>query len=351
MIISDKIIKLDATKSELENITGETETVFNRNFYPYRTNLVNNFVGWATSNANTFVSDGVLKIVDNSVNGFHECYTPVACTNEVYTASIEFKKDTASKGRLWVVKTAQGCACDFDLDAMTCVPVNFGGALYLDCRMTALDDGWVRVEVSGRLNLTSAYFDLALRDNGIQYAGTGKSMFARKPQFELGYFSTDYMLVNAASSNVVRSIPPPTLLSKVIKAKTPPVKPIDFAVLYHCDNGQNNANYNDIEIFQDANASLILRVTRQNSIYCDINFGIYAPNTEFTIAFSIDNRMRACLNGIIHKELPCVFPQDLSFERFGTQLQGIRNWNSYIYYELGFDRILTKNELTALAAI
>ena len=111
-----------------------------------------------------------------------------------------------------------------------------------------------------------------------------------------------------------------------ITAHTARVYPVDYAVLMHIDNNQNNANYEDLEVFQDSLGALILRATKNNTQTHDINFGVYPPGADFDLTIGLNGNI---LSGQLNNGAPIkkIIPLlTLTHERWGHNIANNRAW-------------------------
>lgn len=312
---------------------------------------------WSTTNANLTAEAGGVRITETTGNGFHECYKSVGIGSGPHCHSVEVKAGTATKGRIWFVKTNVGFYADFDLAAGTISAAsNFGGSTPHKSFIIPLEDGWFRVAVSGTVNVASGFIDIALRENGIEYAGTGKYLLARNAQSEAGIAPSSFVATTSTAatrpqSSIVGTIPAVQAITLAIHARTPVAWPSDYAVLCHYDNNIPLNPYNDLEPFQDSFGNFIIRVTHNNTNYSDINFGVIEPNTEFKLALTASAAgLKASFNGgaVQSVSIP-TWPTDLTFRRWGTQMQGIREWNGWLYKAEQWNAVATDSQLQALS--
>lgn len=314
---------------------------------------------WSSTNAQISAEFSGVRITETTANGFHECYKSVAVGSGPHCHSMDVKAGTATKGRIWFVNGGTGFYADFDLAAGTISAAsNFGNSTPHKSFIIPLEDGWFRVAVSGTVNIATGYIDIALRESGITYTGTGKHLFARNAQSEAGIAPSSFIATTATTaarpqSSIVGAIPAVRAITLVIHAKTPIAWPSDYAVLCHYDNNIPLNPYNDLEVFQDSAGNLVARVTYNNITYSDINLGVIQPNTEFKLALSASAAgLKASFNGgaVQSVSIP-TWPADLTMRRWGTQMQGIREWNGWLYKADQWDVVATDSQLQALSVL
>lgn len=310
---------------------------------------------WSSTNAQVSAEFSGVRITETTGNGFHECYKSVTIGSGPHCHSMDVKAGTATKGRIWFVNGGTGFYADFDLAAGTITPAsNFGNSTPHKSFIIPLDDGWFRVAVSGTVNITTGYIDIALRENGITYTGTGKHLFARNAQSEAGIAPSSFIATTATTaarpqSSIVGPIPAVQAITLAIHARTPIAWPSDYAVLMHYDNNSLNP-YNDDELFQDSTGMLVARVTYNLDTKCDINLGVVQPNTEFKLALTASAAgLKASFNGGAVQSIPVTWPTDLTMRRWGTQMQGIREWNGWLYKADQWNVVATDSQLQALS--
>lgn len=333
------------------------------NFEPTRTNLAypSDFSARWVKNGLTLLSNGDgYQIQETLTNGWHECYLPVACTNESYSASFDVKAGTATKARVWFVNGGAGYYIDIDLTLKTFVigAFNNSTASLIKGFLTELENGWFNVGITGKLNLVSGYIDISIMNDlgAVQYIGTGRTMFIRKPQFEKGTYPSAFIITTTNSStrptaSTVSSFTQSLQMSFVFSAKTPKNNPVDYAVLFHIDNNLNTDLYNDIEMFQDSVGQLFLRVTWHLTNHYEINFGIYPSNEILCVAFNFsDNFLTASLNGGICKTAIILnTANDYNTIRLGSNITSDREWGAPIGLSDFYATAKTKTELRQLA--
>lgn len=314
---------------------------------------------WSTTNANLTAEAGGVRITETTGNGFHECYKSVGIGSGPHCHSVEVKAGTATKGRIWFVYGGVGFFADFDLALGTITDAtNFGGSTPHKSFIIPLEDGWFRVAVSGTVTATAGYIDIALRNDlgAVQYTGTGKYLLARDAQSEAGIAPSSFVATTATTaarpqSSIVGTVPAVQAITLSIHARTPVAWPSDYAVLCHYDNNIPLNPYNDLEVFQDSTGNLIARVTYNNITYSDINLGVIEPNTEFKLALTASAAgLKASFNGgaVQSVSIP-TWPTDLTFRRWGTQMQGIREWNGWLYKAEQWNAVATDSQLQALS--
>lgn len=324
------------------------------------TNLVfpSTLSGWSTRNATLSANTNGVQLSETSGTGFHEVYKAITIGSGPYCHSAEVKALTATKGRIWFVNGGTGFFADFDLSAGSISAAsNFGNSVPHKSFLVPLADGWFRVGVSGTVSITSGYIDVALRDNAgdTQYAGAGKSMLVRNAQSEAGMFPTSFIPTTNGSATRPKSshtsiISPIQSTTVLLHARTAPMWPTDYGVLMHIDNNSTDP-YNDLEVFQDSTGKLVARVTYDLNTTSDVNLGIVQPNTDFKVALTASaGGLRATLNGGVVQSVAIPnWPNDLTYRRFGTQMQNIRDWNSILYKAEQWFVGMTDAELQQLA--
>lgn len=314
---------------------------------------------WSTTNANLTAEAGGVRITETTGNGFHECYKSVGIGSGPHCHSVEVKAGTATKGRIWFVYGGVGFFADFDLSAGTISAAsNFGGSTPHKSFIIPLEDGWFRVAVSGTVTATAGYIDVALRNDlgAVQYTGTGKYLLARNAQSEAGIAPSSFVATTSTSaarpqSSIVGMIPAVQAITLAIHARTPVAWPSDYAVLMHYDNN-SLAPYNDLEVFQDSTGLMVARVTYNLDTKSDINLGVIEPNTEFKLAITASAAgLKASFNGSAVQSIPVTWPTDLTFRRWGTQMQGIREWNGWLYKAEQWNAVATDSQLQALSVL
>lgn len=343
-------------------------TLNNLQLQETRTNVAfpSSMQGWSLGNATLAFNSETApdntqtasRLYENANNGIHEVYKTCILSTGLNCVSFYVKAGTASKGRVWLVNGGTGIYADFDLAAGTIeAPGKYGTATPLKSFIENVGNGWYRVAVSGTVGIPNAFADVSVRnDAGLsEYAGTGKYLIVCNAQCEAGGFPSSYIPTVAAAvtrqgNAVISTMPALTQVTMLLNAKTPAAWPTDYAVLLHVD-GNTTSPYNDLELFQDAAGVLTLRVTYNNSIYSEISFGVLAPNTTFKLAFSANaSGLRASFNGgAIQQAAIPTWPNNLTYRRFGTQLQGIRCWNGWLYKADQWNVVATDSQLQALS--
>lgn len=304
----------------------------------------NDFSTWTKSN--TTLTGNLLA--DNATNGFHELITTNTITaGAALGLAVEVKANTCTKGRLWFVNTATGFYTDFDLTAgTTSAATDFGGTTPLTSSITAIGSGWYRITVAGIPgSLTSGHFDILPRDNGISYAGTGKSFYVANARME-----------NLAASALVQTTSAPTAVTRLIKAKIAPALPTDlYQVLHHTDNNTNTTNgYSDLEVYRDQAGNLILEVKKNSTTVPSgvINFGPISNSTSFTLAYTASaSGIIASLNGATAlTSSVTAWPTDLTYNRLNGNISAGRAWGGSIALDAVWYDTATASQLQTMGA-
>lgn len=318
----------------------------------------NDFSLWHKAGVSTTTESGWQKITEATSTGAHECYKEVSfIPGNLHTLSGYFKAGTATKFRLWCTAAAVGFYVDVDLSTGTIgAPTSWGSSSSLNAGITVESDGVYRVWVSGVCWPTyRCYFDICILDEaGWQYTGTGRHIYAKECQFEMGSVSDYREAVDAPAtlptSQITRTITPPVAVTKRMKIKIAPQAASDYEVFYHLDNGQNNSNYADTELFRE-NTDLWIRTTHMNTVYRQGKLQV-SNSDVVTVAWTTSTSgLLISFNGGPAYSLPGdTFNNGLTKERVNGNITGVRIANGSVLEDATWFVPVTAVELERLSA-
>jgi hypothetical protein len=305
-------------------------------------------------------SNTAFRLNDNSANGLHGVYVPVSIVSgQTHIATIAVKAGTRSKGRLWFCSGASGGHANFDLSTGV---ITVGGAM-LRAALLDLGGGWFLAILVGNMALPSGYFEIDVGWG--EYSGDGNgSLYIWQADLQRGHQVTGTVLadvpttpiltttgpVTRAADSFVRSIPTVVTMTKLIKARTAKMLPIEFQVFWHVDDGTET---HDLEAYRGPNGHIIVETHEGGVSRALIDCGIVGNDQDFALAISASSAgVKASLNGgttLTASGTP--WPPGMNVERLGVNAWGTRAWNGTIETEATYPGLMGAAELEALSAL
>jgi hypothetical protein len=310
-------------------------------------------------------SNTAFRLNDNSANGLHGVYVPVSIVSgQTNIATLPIKAGTSPYGRLWFCSGASGGYADFNLSTGLST---VGGAM-TRCGLIPMGDGWFNAVLVGSIALTNAYFEIDVRrpsDGASSYAGDGNgSLYIWQADLQRGHQGTGTVLadvpttpiltttgpVTRAADSFVRSIPTVVTMTKLIKARTAKMLPIEFQVFWHVDDGTET---HDLEAYRGPNGHIIVETHEGGVSRALINCGVVGNDQDFALAVSASSAgVKASLNGgttLTASGTP--WPPGMNVERLGVNAWGTRAWNSTVAVDEPYPGLMSAAELEALSAL
>lgn len=325
-----------------------------------------------TANSITATTDigeiSMTKIADNATNGFHEAYRQSDRTSgAVVCNSIYVKAGTATKGRIWDINSATGFYADFDLTAGTIsAATNFGSSTPVQSFIESVGGGVYRVGVSGiNSTITNGRLDIGLRNaaGAVSYAGAGDYFYIAYAQSEGSRYPTSYVptttaAVTRANDFFIRHFSTsPDAFTRLFKARTAYGAPAsgEYQTLQHLDNSLiPTSTYADFELWRYSDKTLGDRITYPPTpTYTQKIYTAYNDNTDFKLCSSGDsvNGLVTSLNGAAAVTVASGgWPTNFNIDRWGTQQQTIRFWDSTVEIIALWETAATATEVQTLSA-
>jgi len=158
----------------------------------------------------TATADHVLEVASAANHYIYQTSMTIT-SGEAVVGAVEIKNGGRFRGRLYIgdISGTNLVAADFNLTAGTVSAPTVGGAgVAAYAKITALGNGWYRVEVAGKINggVTSGHLQVNLYDDGgaINYTGdAAKGLYLWGAQFERAVFSSSY--IKTVASAVTRA--------------------------------------------------------------------------------------------------------------------------------------------------